>query len=81
MGCTPLCLAARQGSVDVARALLDAGANVFTPSASGESPLEIAKLNSKGGKAALLELLQHEVATRVLDLAYAYFSSRSRQKA
>ena len=68
-GWTPLCLAARQGSPHVATALLAARANVFTPSQSGKTPLEIAIINSKYNKSPVLELLQHEVAVAVLGIA------------
>ena len=72
-GWTPLCLAARQGSAEVAKALITAGADVFQPSGNGKTPLDIATLNGKyqqgGTSSSVLELLRHEVASRVLDLA------------
>lgn len=74
-GWTPLCLAARQGSVDVAKALIAAGANVFAPSGNGMAPLDIAAINAKHGGSALLELLQQEVAAVVLDIAYSWKAS------
>jgi ankyrin repeat protein len=70
-GWTPLCLAARQGSLEVAKALIDARADVFAPSDNGKAPLEIAALNSKHQASAVLELIRHEVATKVLDIAYS----------
>ena len=70
-GWTPLCLAARQGSSDVAKALLDAHANVFAPSANGKTALDIATINRKHSKSAVLELLMHETVARVLDIAYS----------
>jgi len=75
-GWTPLCLAARQGSADVAKALLEAGASLFIPSGHcKKTPLEIATLNAKRNKllakSAVFELLQHEVVNAVLDVAYA----------
>ena len=82
-GWTPLCLAARQGSPAVATALLAAGANVFTPSGNRKTPLEIATMNfqhrksAKSATSAVLEVLQHEVATAVLDIAYSRHDSRT----
>ena len=72
-GWTPLCLAARQGSVEVAKALIDAGADVFTTAGNGKLPLEIAALNSKHSASAaqVLELLQREVSAAVIEIAYA----------
>lgn len=75
-GWTPLGLSARSGSPEVAKALLAAGASVFATSSNGKTPLEIATINSKqpGSKAnkeAVLEVLRHEVAAAVLEIAYA----------
>ena len=73
-GWTPLGLAARQGTPSVVKALLAAGANLFAPSGTakggGQTPLEIASLNSSHNQ-PVLELLRHEVSAAVLDIARA----------
>lgn len=53
-GSTPLLFAARQGHVDSARALLDAGANVNDTAAAGTSALVIAAHSDHGAMATLL---------------------------
>ena len=68
-GWTPLCLAARQDSPDVAKALIAARADVFAPAGNGKTPLEVATINSKHNSGRVLELLQHEVSAAVLDIA------------
>ena len=54
-GWTPLGLAARTGAVDIAKALLEARADVHAVSGNGRTPIEIATINRKHG---LLELMQ-----------------------
>ena len=54
-GWTPLGMAARSNSVDVARVLLEAKASPDEASGNGKTPLEIARIN---GKAGITELLQ-----------------------
>ena len=82
-GWTPLCLAARQNSPQVAKALLDAKADVFAPSHNGKTALDIATLNSKRTKtpSAVLLLLQHEVAVRVLEIAFKGLDALKHSKA
>ena len=70
-GWTPLCLAARQGSADIAKVLLEAHANVLVPSGNGKTPLEIATLNSKRNKSEVVELLQDKVTAAVLEIAFS----------
>ncbi len=53
-GFTPLLFAARQGSVDSARLLLDAGANVNETAPDGASVLVVASFSGHGELAALL---------------------------
>lgn len=53
-GFTPLHFAAREGQLEVARLLLDAGADVNAPAADGKSPLNLAIYN---GHYTLAELL------------------------
>ena len=53
-GMTPLLLAARQGYVDAAEALLDAGADVNQVSGDGTSPLLIATINGQFDLAMVL---------------------------
>ena len=82
-GWTPLCLAARQNSPQVAKALLDAKADVFAPSHNGKTALDIATLNSKRTKtpSAVLLLFQHEVAVRVLEIAFKGLDALKHSKA
>ena len=78
-GWTPLCLAARTGDAEVARALLSARANLHATSANGKTPIEIAVINHEVSKAShcqssrqpMLELLQTAVVESVLALAFA----------
>lgn len=70
-GWTPLCLAARQGSPDVAKALIAAGCNVFLPAGNGKTPLDIATMNVQHKKRGVLDVLQREVAAAVLQIAYS----------
>ncbi len=53
-GSTPLLFAARQGDVETARVLLDAGANVNDTAAAGESPLAVAAHSNHGALGAFL---------------------------
>jgi ankyrin repeat protein len=48
LGFTPLHLAAQEGSLDAARALLDHGAEIDRTNATGNTPLFVAVFNSKG---------------------------------
>ena len=77
-GWTPLCLAARSGAAEVAKALLAAGADVFAVSGNGKHALEIALINCKNSKtvreSGVLEVLQREVAAAVLEIAYSRLS-------
>lgn len=53
-GMNPLLYAAREGNVEVARALLAAGADIEAPEANGITPLLMATLNNKHDVAYLL---------------------------
>lgn len=70
-GWTPLCLAARSGATDVAKALILGRANVHATSTNGKTALEIAAVNSnrKGGL-SVLEALQVETVASVLEIAF-----------
>lgn len=80
-GWTPLCLAARSGSLEVAKALLEARADVFALSGNGKSPLDIATLNSKHKTSPVLELLQLEVSAAVLEIAMTWYRQRRSREA
>lgn len=70
-GWTPLCLAARQGAVDVAKVLLSAGADLNATSSNGKSALEIAIINSKRKDCqSVHEVLQTEMVFSVLEIAF-----------
>ena len=68
-GWTPLCLAARSGAADVAKALLAARADVHACSASGKTALEIATINCRARSRPVLEAIQTEVAASVVEIA------------
>jgi ankyrin repeat protein len=53
-GRTPVCWAAELGHTEIARALLDHGANVHAPDSAGEMPLHLA---AKAGDLEMLKLL------------------------
>jgi ankyrin repeat protein len=72
-GWTPLCLAARAGAADVARALISGRADVHTPSSNGKTALEIATINkTRKDCRAVLEILQFEMVASVLEIAFRF---------
>ena len=73
-GWTPLCLAARSGDSDAARALIASGANVHATSSNGKTALDIAIINMKPGhssRRSVFDVLHMEMVTSVLDIATA----------
>ena len=67
-GSTALLFAARNGDIDAARILLEAGANVNVPSASGTSPL-VAAAHSGHGPLAIF-FLEHGADPNASDAGY-----------
>ena len=59
VGYTPLSIAASRGDVDVARALLEQGADVDRTDPNGTTALAAAVLNSKGNGEMISLLLEH----------------------